>query len=66
VDGELLAQLRDSHPPLGEVELLVELLGVVAAQGGGAAGRRGMFAGGRRGARGRINGCDCCAEDVEA
>lgn len=65
VRGESLAQLGDAHPPFGEVEFLVELLGVVAAQGGGSACGRGMFAG-RGGGGGGPEGCGCGAEDVEA
>lgn len=64
VRGESFAQLGDAHPPFGEVEFLVELLGVVAAQGGGSSCGRGMFAGGGAG-RGS-DGCGCGAEDVEA
>lgn len=42
---ELLAQSRDAHPPFWQVQFLVELLGVVSAQGGGSASRSGMLAG---------------------
>ncbi|UKZ67444.1 uncharacterized protein TrAtP1_008602 [Trichoderma atroviride] len=69
VGGESLAQLGDAHPPFGEVEFLVELLGVVAAQGGGSACGRGMLAGGGGGgggARGGSEGCGGGAKDVEA
>jgi hypothetical protein len=68
VRGESLAQLSDAHPPFGEVEFLVELLGVVAAQGGGSTGGRGMFAGGggAGGGGGGSEGRGCSAEDVEA
>lgn len=40
--GQPSAELGDAHPPFGEVELLVELLGIVACQGGGSSRRRGV------------------------
>lgn len=65
--GEAAAERGDAHPPLGEVELLVELLGVVGRHGEGPAGGRlvGMVmvaAGGGC----RLEGGREGAEDVEA
>lgn len=38
--GEALAQAPNAHPPLIPVQLLVELLRIVAGQGRGSSGRR--------------------------
>jgi hypothetical protein len=42
--GETLPQTGDAHPPLGQVEFLVKLLGVVAVERRRPAGRGGVLA----------------------
>lgn len=64
--GESATESGDAHPPLWEVELFVELIGVVPCEGRGSASRDGIIvvvtaAGGRL----LEGGCDG-ADDVEA